>query len=1025
MMLGFPRPSTLKQAREKKQNSKKQEEEDSLSSEGQPPPSSSRSSRSKRNSGMFDIGHTQLQMLKNQDTTQAAAVQRRTSKRASSQDRHGQVYGAEVPAFRPETPDVTVDLAANQASPRGEDGLTVSPRRDDPTRYELPLGDRSAEHSSKSLRDHLSRPRTRTLEERIRSRSPKISRGDARKRIGSFQSVSHLPLQEDPGNSIGYPMIVTGSGQNSASTSRQRLTHTPPRPLSPGVPQTAIIHPSSGSPVSDAERILRLMRTTGGRMHGILYFRLSKSSPTWQSGYCAINVSTGGLIYQTKGELAQTKTLIPDLRGCKVRTQYDHEAQAPFLEMSTRASGMGIHLRPLIPETFDSWLAALLCWQPLKPSGSQHANPLTRQRTWRGAGSTPNSGHSTPTSSQPAERAPSRTNAPPRPIAEVYGHMRAAPAVKQSKVLWWDLSAPQSAPIAPPRRISTYKQMRMSAGTPWRKATATARDNGLLEITLENSKDKEGTEHIGALKAAVDTTTLTRFALQRLHASVLDDEFCLAIYTQYKYRSDSETNGDGEEDEAASWPIFLSFENRSLFELWYTILRAFTVPEIYGPGAKVIFDAGDAKPQERDVELTDDMIRVKRSLQLRVVEAQMHAPKPNNPDPDAKSSAGEELIVGDYHAEVQIDGETRGRTPLQSETSNPFWREEYDFSHLPPLTAQAHILIKSRQAGQRDWTLISDERYAPEDFRDADHLDMVEDIHISPLDSLCGAVELNLNEIGRGVDIEKWWPILNEYNEVVGKLFMRVRLDETVILMSKEYEELGTMLHTFSNGVATDVMDKCNDSTGRLPEMLLNIFQVNGFASQWITSMVEDEIDSLQRDVSASRYRFSRRIASNDSYDSGVERELVLRDMGKTASTEANLLFRGNTPLTKALELHMRRLGKEYLEEVLGEHMRDIDESEPECEVDPNKIRSNEALKRNWRNLLLLTESIWRSISHSAHKCPPDLRQLFRHIRSCTEDRYGAFLRTVPYSSVSAFLFLRLLVPAILNPSLFGLLKGK
>lgn len=974
---------------------------------------------------MFDIGHTQLQMMKNQDPTQGAAVQRRTSKRASSQDRHGQVYGDEIPAFRPETPDVTIDLAANQTSPRGDDGLTISPRRDDPTRYELPHRDRAgaSEQSAKPLRDNLSRPRTRTLEERIRSRSPQTTRADARKRIGSFQSVSHLPLQEDPnpGNSIGYPMIVSSSGQNSASTSRQRLIHTPPRPLSPAVPHSGAL-PSSSSPVSDAERILRLMRTTGGRMHGILYFRLSKSS-VWQSGYCAINVGTGGLIYQTKGELAQTKTLIPDLRGCRVRTQYDPEAQAPFLEMSTRASGLGIHLRPLIPETFDSWLAALLCWQPLKPGGSQHVSSLHRQRTWRSVGSTSVSGNSTPTSSNPAERAPSRAVARPRPLTETYGHLRSSPAIKQSRVLWWDLSAPQSAPIAPPRRISTYKQMRMSAGTPWRKAVATIRENGLLEIALENSKDKEGVERPDTLKAAVDTGTLTRFAMQRLHASVLDDEFCLAIYTQYRFQPDAEVS-EVEDDEGTSWPIFLSFENRSLFELWYTILRAFTVPEIYGPGAKALFGAGHAKPQEQHVELTSDMIRVKRSLQLRVIEAQMHAPKTNDQSSDSRAGSGEDWVIGDYHAEVQIDGETRGRTSLQTETSNPFWREDYEFNHLPPLTGHALIQVKSRQAGQRDWTLISDERYAPEDFRDADHLDMVEDIHISPLDSVCGTVELNLNEIERGADVEKWWPILNEYNEVVGRLFMRARLDEAVVLMSTEYEELGQLLRSFSNGVATDVMDKCNDSSGRLPEILLNIFQVDGLASRWIMTMVEDEIDSLQRDVSASRYRFSRRIASNDSYDSGVERELVLRDMGKSASTEANLLFRGNTPLTKALELHMRRLGKEYLEEVLGERMRDIDESEPECEVDPNKIHTPEALQRNWRNLILLTESIWRSISQSAHKCPPELRQLFRHIRACTEDRYGAFLRTVSYSSVSAFLFLRLLVPAILNPSLFGLLKG-
>ncbi|KAI7031731.1 hypothetical protein KC352_g47421, partial [Hortaea werneckii] len=52
-----------------------------------------------------------------------------------------------------------------------------------------------------------------------------------------------------------------------------------------------------------------------------------------------------------------------------------------------------------------------------------------------------------------------------------------------------------------------------------------------------------------------------------------------------------------------------------------------------------------------------------------------------------------------------------------------------------------------------------------------------------------------------------------------------------------------------------------------------------------------------------------------------------------------------------------------------------------------------------------------------------ELRMIFRHIRACAEDRYGDFLRTVSYSSVSGFLFLRFFCPAVLNPKLFGLLK--
>ena len=175
----------------------------------------------------------------------------------------------------------------------------------------------------------------------------------------------------------------------------------------------------------------------------------------------------------------------------------------------------------------------------------------------------------------------------------------------------------------------------------------------------------------------------------------------------------------------------------------------------------------------------------------------------------------------------------------------------------------------------------------------------------------------------------------------------------------------------------------------------------------------------------ADRYRYSRRIASNDSYESGLERELILRDAGKNATQEANLLFRGNSLLTKSLELYMRRLGKEYLEDTLGERMRDIDESDPDCEVDPNRIKQKDDLQRNWRNLIALTESVWIAIKTLPSRCPPELRAIFRHIRACADDRYGNFLRNIKYSSVSGFLFLRFFCPAVLNPKLFGLLKGE
>ncbi|KAI9870427.1 MAG: hypothetical protein M1823_008746, partial [Watsoniomyces obsoletus] len=85
------------------------------------------------------------------------------------------------------------------------------------------------------------------------------------------------------------------------------------------------------------------------------------------------------------------------------------------------------------------------------------------------------------------------------------------------------------------------------------------------------------------------------------------------------------------------------------------------------------------------------------------------------------------------------------------------------------------------------------------------------------------------------------------------------------------------------------------------------------------------------------RMRFSGRLRSNDSYDSAEQREQLVRDLSRSATMEANLLFRGNSLITRALDAHMRRLGRDYLEATLGVRLRKICERDFDCEVDPGK----------------------------------------------------------------------------------------
>lgn len=845
------------------------------------------------------------------------------------------------------------------------------------------------EESPVEGKSQRTRSRTTTLEEQRGEKASGTYK--ARQRIGSVHATSSSQLKmaeskvPEESSSIGFPSVQPPS--YAGQTVSRHVVGKSPGPATGSVSSQAAF--ASALSNSDAAKILQLMKTTCGRMHGILSFRTASTtgaSNPWTSGYCAINVAAGSLIYQAKGEPALAKTLIPDLRGCRVRTLFDPELQATYLSVSTFTSGLGIQLRPHVNETFDSWLAALLCWQPIRPKGVQ--NKMTK----------------------PQEVIIGDRRFLERRRNSESAAQKDATIIKVGKMLLWDKPSASGARPAPTRRVSTYRQSR-ALNSSWRRVSVQLQENGLFKLFAESDV---------SLVACIQLSQLSRCAIQQLDSSVLDDEFCIAIYPQYTAHPTADPG---------MRPIYLALETRVLFEVWFVLLRAFTIPELYGPEVSDENDP-DKTPEAEKPESarTRDMFRIERILNLRVTEAKLvnikEEENPRSRKPSRSHGHGapsSPVKISDYYTEVLLDGEIRAKTAVKYRTANPFWREDFVFYDLPPVLSQASILVKTLNPTQRDWTLIASGTYSSS--QEVNPVNMLDEIEISTNDAIAGRVDLRLEELEPGVDTEKWWPILDDQDHPIGEMFMRARMEETVVLMSHEYEPMKELLHSFTNGLTVNMGQVMSSELTKLSEMLLNIYQVSGATVDWISALIEDEIDGVHKESTTNRLRYTTRIHSNDSRDPGQDREILVRDMGRTATVEANLLFRGNSLLTKALDLHMRRLGKEYLEETIGERLREIDEGDPECEVDPSRVPRPEDLDRNWRALISLTTAVWKSIAISASRCPPELRRIFRHVRACAEDRYGDFLRSVTYSSVSGFLFLRFFCPAILNPKLFGLLK--
>ncbi|KAK4195009.1 hypothetical protein QBC40DRAFT_186830 [Triangularia verruculosa] len=830
--------------------------------------------------------------------------------------------------------------------------------------------------SSPPPRPSSFRPRTHTMDGAFRQQlAPTV---EARHRVGSFSSSLpvpdelRLPPLQSPLDSYRLPdlqqtpLSTSSQKDKKSSSTRSRLTKRPSsRPSSP----LLSLPPSVDSlplpiPTTDANKVLLLMKNLCGRMRGDIEYQRDSGGP-WHTGICYIEEDKGSLMFDPGDRGPFHTTLVPDLRGCRVVPMEQTDGEYQCLEIIAPQLTSTLLLRPLVTEELDLWLAALLCWQQLRPAASKHTPARPTNTT-----------------------APARTEVKRRAS---HSGLRETPVIKVGKVMLWDKGIATS-PRAIVKRPST-RDLR-SAHTAWRKVSCILHDNGELKFMTENDV---------TVLSVIELPQLARSAIQQLDRSVLDEDYCLAIFPIYSSTSTQLS---------IFRPIYVALESRVLFEVWFVLLRAFTLPDVYtldpASGGQV------CEVTDFQTEPAGETFRLEKSISVRVTEAKLRGrtliTDGQTPDRYVRGAADHEGMTGNYLAEVIVDGEVRARTTTKMNTKKPFWREDCEFVDLPASLPYLSVLLKRIDGNMESFTHQLQAT-----------LGLAKTGNIAEV--LCGAVDIPLHQLDRGKDHEQWFPICDERQTSVGSMLVRVHHEELVVLLSRHYQPLSDLLHRFSSGLTAQITEALPGHLRRVAETFLNIFQVSGTSNEWLMNMVEEEIDGIGNQTTLKKPRFSSRLKSSESLESSSDREQIVRDLGKSLQGEANLLFRGNSLLTQALEFHMRRLGKEYLHETLAEKIFEINELNPNCEVDPSKLQQGEDAQSHWNHLIQLTNELWGCIAASASRLPPELRHILKYIRAVAEDRYGDFLRTVTYTSVSGFLFLRFLCPAILNPKLFGLLR--
>ncbi|KAH7026405.1 uncharacterized protein B0I36DRAFT_216132, partial [Microdochium trichocladiopsis] len=828
------------------------------------------------------------------------------------------------------------------------------------------------------------RPRTHTLDGAFALRQQQgpnpIPSIDSRARVGSFSSAGSQPFGDvdarSPSASLhsgqftsvvsprsaDIPTTSSSSSKDKKSNNKRLIKRGAPRPNSPSLSPPSVDSLSVSIPTEDPNRTLALMRNLCGRMKGEVDYQVEAGQVWMGPGMCYIDDDRGSLLFDSAQDANQPIPLIGDLRGCRIYPVQHEGSASRCLQIINHMANVEVILRPRVAEELDLWLASLLCWQQVRPHG-------TRSGTSRGNNPTP----------------PTRPTARRTSSANGFTATKDGAIIKVGKVLLWDKGVATS-PRAVVKRSSTRDLQ--SGSTTWRRVSCILQDNGEFKLMTENDV---------AILSVIELSQLSRSAIQQLDKSVLDEEYCIAIFPMYSLNA---------RQLSIFRPVYLSLESRVLFEVWFTLLRTFAEPELYGLDA-----ASNSLVEVRDLERTfpGQLFRLEKTIQVKITEAKLVKAGPFS-EQHARHSKERDPRVGNYLAEVILDGEVRARTMTQTDTKTPFWREETHFTDLPAALPLLSVVLK-RVDGNLDTS--SHQLQASLGLPKTGNLTEV----------LCGAVDIPLGHLERSKTHEQWFNVLDERKEPMASMFLRIQHDETLVLSIDDYKPLADLLQQANFNLTNQIAIVIPSALRRLAEIFLNIFQVAGMASEWLQALVEEEIDGLGNQNTTKKLRFSRRLKSNDSGTSASEREALVRDMSKSLAGEANLLFRGNSLLTQALECHMRRLGKEYLEIVLSERIFEINELNPDCEVDPSRIRNHEDMDRHWAQLIIHTSKVWKCIEDSVQKLPGELRQILKYVRGVAEDRYGDFLRTVSYTSVSGFLFLRFICPAILNPKLSGLLR--
>ena len=187
-------------------------------------------------------------------------------------------------------------------------------------------------------------------------------------------------------------------------------------------------------------------------------------------------------------------------------------------------------------------------------------------------------------------------------------------------------------------------------------------------------------------------------------------------------------------------PIYLQFSSSELCDTWFSLLRSYAIPEIYG---RWFFPADGGS------------YRMWRQVQLTIIQGRSLT-RPSGSVASDPTTEPDNADLGVF-CEIHLNDVLCGSTTVKKGMGFPDWHESFTFSDLPPFQTLELLLCREKKL-------------------------------LKPI--TLGSARISLGNFRRGEMVEGWFPVLQDgladTSIQVGEIRLKIRVDELVFLVCND-----------------------------------------------------------------------------------------------------------------------------------------------------------------------------------------------------------------------------------------------